>query len=472
MVEVKPHLDDSLFPQKLQGDKEENIDTAIVMKEAKFDLHELFFSITKHDSTIIFGNETFLRISGYEKEEIIGKFHNIIRHEDMPRVVFKKLWEYIESNKPVVAYVKNKTKEGGYYWVLAVVFPLNSQYISIRIKPNTQFFSIVKEVYLELLAAEKELNMDESENLLVQLLKNLGFSDYDHFMNEVLLAELLERKKLLSSSEVKEDTYNNSETTFKSLYDDSKILLQEYGKWFARIESFKEIKSIFEEKGVILREQARDIVLLSLNASIASYKLDRGGETFGVLSSDIRKNAKENEELIEKVHLITQNLSESLSEIMFSVSYISLQMETVTHFIKELLENTDEEINSNVETLYKLVSEYHEKVMKLPSVIDKKIKNTISYLEELELQFMYFGYIQVYGVIESARLDDDRLGFFGIFSQLKSMITKTSDEIFIMKNVAENFYVENKNLINESKKDDLFLDKFGNNIEKIKKSDK
>ncbi len=451
-------------------------DASSLMKEAKFDLHELFFSITQHDSTIIFGNETFFRISGYEEDEIIGKFHNIIRHEDMPRIVFKKLWEYIESNKPVVAYVKNKTKKGRYYWVLAIVFPLDGQFISIRIKPNTQFFSIIKEVYLELLAAEKELDMDESENLLLQLLKNLGFSDYDHFMNEVLLAELLERKKLLFSSEVKEDTYNNLETTFKldikSLYENSKTLLQEYEKWFARIESFKEIKSIFEEKGVTLRKQARDVVLLSLNASIASYKLDKGGETFGVLSSDIRKNAKENEVLIEKVHLITQNLSESLSEIIFLVSYISLQMEMATHFIKELLEGTDEEINSHVETLYKLVSQYHEKVMKVPSVIDKKIKNTISYLEELELQFMYFGYIQIYGVIESARLDDDRFGFVGIFSQLKSMITKTSDEIFIMKNVAENFYVENKNLINESKKDNLSLDKFGNNIDKITRSDK
>ena len=73
----------------------EKINTAILMKESKFDLHELFFSITQHDSTILFGNETFIRISGYEKDEIIGKFHNIIRHQDMPRVIFKKFWEYL-----------------------------------------------------------------------------------------------------------------------------------------------------------------------------------------------------------------------------------------------------------------------------------------------------------------------------------------------------------------------------------------
>ena len=172
MDDIQTNIENASSCQKLQGDKVEKIDTAFLMQEAKFDLHELFFSITKHDSTIIFGNETFFRISGYEKEEMIGKFHNIIRHEDMPRIVFKKLWEHLESNRPVVAYVKNKTKDGRYYWVLAVVFPLNTQFISIRIKPNTQFFSIIKELYLELLEAEKELDMQESEELLLQLLKN------------------------------------------------------------------------------------------------------------------------------------------------------------------------------------------------------------------------------------------------------------------------------------------------------------
>ncbi|MDD2358687.1 MAG: PAS domain-containing protein, partial [Thiovulaceae bacterium] len=83
----------------------ENVNTAILMKEAKFDLDELFFSITKHDSTILSGNETFVRISGYEKDEIMGQFHNIIRHQDMPRVVFKIFWDYLKAGKPVVAYV-------------------------------------------------------------------------------------------------------------------------------------------------------------------------------------------------------------------------------------------------------------------------------------------------------------------------------------------------------------------------------
>ena len=450
----------------------ETVNTAILMKEAKFDLDELFFSITKHDSTILSGNETFVRISGYTKDEIMGRFHNIIRHQDMPRVVFKIFWDYLKAGKPIVAYVKNKTKEGSYYWVFAVVFPLGDEYISIRIKPNTSILSVVKDIYFKLKSAEAELTMSQSEELILRLLNEHGFLSYDHFMNEVLLAELLERKKLLlerKSEDSNEEAVNSSfALTIKPLYSISKTLLNEYAKWFEKIDSFIKIKSAFTQKGLELRILARDIVFLSLNASVASYKLDINGETFGVLASDVRTNAKENDSLIGKIHETSQYISESLNEIIFLVSYISLQMEMVTYFIYEILHDTNEEINPSVDVLFELVSLYNEKLMKLPFLFDKAIGKNIAYLEELNQQVMYLGYVQIYGIIESARCNDDGLGFGEIFSQLKNLIAKTSDEILVMKNMAEGFYFDNRILIKESKDIELMLLSLKSEISKIK----
>lgn len=449
----------------------EKKDTSIGMKEVRFDLHELFFSITKSDSTIVSGNKTFVRISEYETSEIIGHFHNIIRHQDMPRVVFKIFWDYLKANKPVIAYVKNKTKNGTHYWVLAVVFPLGNQYISIRIKPNTKIFEAAKEVYFRLLMAETELDLQESETLLVELLNNLGFRDYDHYMNEVLLAELLERKRLFLEQKVVEnkDTPPHSESneSIVSIYGISKSLLSEYETWFEKIKFFQNVKTTFGEKGFVLRTLARDIILLSLNASVASYKLEKNGETFGVLASGIRQNAKENETLISYVDVLVQSLSESLSELIFMVSYLSLQMEMITYFIKEILENSEAKVDSSVDTLCALVTEYNEKLMELPLIMDKTIQKSISYLKELEQQFMYLGYVQVYGIIESARSGDDKLGFNEIFSQLKTLVAKTSEEISIMKNLAENFSIENSNLINNSKKTENMLHRFKYEISNI-----
>ncbi len=430
-------------------------DTAILMKEAQFDLQELFFSITEYDSTIVSGNKTFIRISEYDKCEIIGEFHNIIRHQDMPRIIFKVLWEYLKANKPVVAYVKNRTKNGASYWVLAAVFPLGVQYISIRIKPNTPIFDMIKEIYFRLLMAETKSDIQESEKLLIESLTNLGFRDYDHYMNEVLLTELLERKRLCLEQKTTQDDVilNHSHNiAITSLYNISKSLLFEYEKWFDKIKSFQKVKTTFEEKGFMLRTLARDIILLSLNASVASYKLEENGETFGVLASDIRQNAKENDILITNVDNIVQSLSESLSEITFLVSYTNLQMEMVAYFIKEILENSETTLDNSVNTLYTLITEYNKKLFELPSIIDKTIKKTVSQLEELEQQFMYLGYIQIYGIIESARSSDDKLGFSEIFSQLKTLVVTTSEEISLMKNIADNFSMEIRNLIKDSSK--------------------
>ncbi|NPA10630.1 MAG: PAS domain S-box protein [Epsilonproteobacteria bacterium] len=83
-------------------------------------------------------NEMFEKISGYKKDELIGKPHNIVRHPDMPRSIFKKLWATIEGGKIFRGTIKNKKKDGGEYWVLANVIPIKDEdgkimeYIAIR----------------------------------------------------------------------------------------------------------------------------------------------------------------------------------------------------------------------------------------------------------------------------------------------------------------------------------------------------
>lgn len=449
-----------------------NLEQHVLQKEAKFDLHELFFSITQDDSTIVSGNETFVRISGYERDELVGQHHNIIRHPDMPRVVFKVFWDYLKANRPIAAYVKNRTKQGGFYWVFAVVFPLGDRYVSIRIKPNTQIFSAVKDVYSKLLESQSSLNMQDSQLLTLELLNSLGYKDYDHFMNEALVLELLSRKKLLLNSKSSDDEYFCLKSEFhikiESLYCSSKTLMQRYAKWFEKIEAFNKIKLIFEEKSVVLSSLARDIVFLSLNASVASYRVDTYGETFGVLASDIRINAKENDALIKEIHNLSQSLSESLNKIIFFVSSISLQMEMVTYFLKELFKKNNEELSSNVYLLFELVHSYNKKLTELTTSMDEAIYKSIIYLNQLEQQILYLGYVQVYGIIESARYNDDSSGFGEIFLQLKTLIKDTSEEILVMKKIGESFFRDNRMLINESKDIEKMLYKLENEILNIK----
>ncbi len=82
---------------------------------------ELIISRTDLSGMITYVNETFAEISGYKIDDLIGKPHNIIRHPDMPSVVFKQLWETLQSGKKWVGYVKNMRSDTGFYWVYAEV---------------------------------------------------------------------------------------------------------------------------------------------------------------------------------------------------------------------------------------------------------------------------------------------------------------------------------------------------------------
>ncbi|PID62874.1 MAG: aerotaxis receptor Aer [Gammaproteobacteria bacterium] len=83
--------------------------------------HKIIFSKTNLDGIITSVNEPFIEASGWSKEELIGKPHYILRHPHMPSVAFKDMWDSLTSEGRWSGYVKNLRKNGGYYWVHAVV---------------------------------------------------------------------------------------------------------------------------------------------------------------------------------------------------------------------------------------------------------------------------------------------------------------------------------------------------------------
>lgn len=92
-------------------------------KERHFKPEELIVSKTDLKGRITYANEVFLRLSDYTEKEVLGQPHSLIRHPDMPRCVFKLLWDQIEAGNEIFAYVINMGKKGDHYWVYAHVTP-------------------------------------------------------------------------------------------------------------------------------------------------------------------------------------------------------------------------------------------------------------------------------------------------------------------------------------------------------------
>ncbi|MBW3085818.1 hypothetical protein KEM60_02029 [Austwickia sp. TVS 96-490-7B] len=129
-------------------------------RERTFAPDELIVSKTDPQGRMTYANDVFLRISGYDVDDVIGRPHNLIRHPHMPRAVFRLLWERLGEGREVFAFINNLAQNGDHYWVLAHVTPsYDSQhrlvgYHSNRRCPHRDSIARAAEAYQPLLQEE------------------------------------------------------------------------------------------------------------------------------------------------------------------------------------------------------------------------------------------------------------------------------------------------------------------------------
>lgn len=150
-------------------------------------------SETDAKGNITYCNEYFREVSGYTEDELIGAPHNIVRHPDMPKVVFKLLWETISKGKNINAIVKNLAKDGRYYWIFTE-FEIRKNtdtgeiigYHASRKAISKYVIETIATLYAELLKIEKTQGVAASEEYLVKFLKEKGDDvEFANIMEEI-----------------------------------------------------------------------------------------------------------------------------------------------------------------------------------------------------------------------------------------------------------------------------------------------
>ena len=141
--------------------------------------NEVIISKTDIKGKITYGNRTFQEYSGFKEQDFLGVQHNIVRHPDMPRAVFKLLWDELQAGREVFAFVKNLCKDGSFYWVFANVTPsydLKNNvvgYFSVRRKPNRQALPHVANLYQKMLSAERQAGSRDAIDASTQILQEV-----------------------------------------------------------------------------------------------------------------------------------------------------------------------------------------------------------------------------------------------------------------------------------------------------------
>jgi len=129
------------------------------------------------DGFIIYANPIFYKIAGYSYAKLIGENHNIIRHPDMPKAIFKILWKQLKNKQEVYSFIKNKSKDNKLYWVFAHIRPsLNKDgtirnYISTRRAISNKAKNIIEPLYKNMLSIEKKNGVEASEELFKKFLE-------------------------------------------------------------------------------------------------------------------------------------------------------------------------------------------------------------------------------------------------------------------------------------------------------------
>jgi PAS domain S-box-containing protein len=283
---------------------------APVNAEIPFAVEDIFFSRTNQKGHILFGNTLFQRISLYSWDELYRQPHNIIRHPDMPRAVFWLLWDTIEKGEPVGAYVKNMAKDGRYYWVFAIVTPVEGGYLSVRLKPTGPVLPLIAQEYAALAALEMahRLKPAESAKMLLARLAKLGFRDYPFFMAAALSQEIKARDKKLGRAADKAVEY------FDGLASEAAALL----------------------------EQASEIVtghaghrLAPFNLRVHAAQLGQAGAAIGVIAMNYDSLATAINTMVVSFIKAAEQLSAAVNKGLFLVDTAKIQKEASEQFQAE-----------------------------------------------------------------------------------------------------------------------------------------
>lgn len=177
---------------------------------------------TSRTGIINYANSAFITASGYSKDELLDQPHNITRHPDMPRAIFRLLWESLKIGEDFHAIIKNKTKEGKFYWFITQFNFIRdgegniSEYMARRKSVSDEAITKIEKVYKTLKEIEEEKGLDKSLSYFENLLNEKNQS-YEEFLSAILTSSSNDDEKKNKKANQVED--KGEKKSIKSFWD-------------------------------------------------------------------------------------------------------------------------------------------------------------------------------------------------------------------------------------------------------------
>jgi aerotaxis receptor len=399
-------------------------------QESPFNFDEFFFSTTDERGVIRYGNDVFVRVSAYSKEQILGVAHSIVRHPDMPRAVFRLFWDTLKGGEPIAAYVKNLSADGSFYWVFAFAFPVEGGYLSIRFKPSSTVFAAAQKIYQDVLAFERRGDdLEAAVSQLVVQVKELGFVDYKDFMIKATLAELHSRAEHARSAETLNSGAENADASVKKIGEISHRTLTTLNEVFASVETYGQTNASLKGRIEELTKKFLTLKFVSMNMTIAATKFGEVAASLGVVSAEFAGLSQQIQANLSGLTDFAQKLTSVVEQCTFRVAALNLQMLMVDFFVKESIAKRPHsadafaEMTENQASFSRLFHDYAMEMKKeVSSLLDhlwgihQKLGEVGQFITGLEV-------IRQVGAVESSRQDDVKETFGHYLGEMTEFIS-------------------------------------------------
>ncbi|MGE3274554.1 MAG: PAS domain-containing protein [Vicinamibacterales bacterium] len=414
-------------------------------EERPFAPDELFFSTTDRKGIIRSGNQVFARVSGYPVDRLLGQPHNIIRHPDMPKAVFKLLWDYLEAGRVFAGFVKNMAIDGRYYWVMALVLPIDGGYLSIRLKPTSAYFGIIPGLYASLLRVEQaagteggawRAGMANAGRALGEALTASGFANYDRFMHTALAAEMAShRARLAREGAGRQPRVGTTglHATYASCLELDPIL----DDLFTRAERLREVVVTLDQKSIEFLSLARHIRLISMNALVAASRLGESGRGLAVVTGDLAANVEEATRVVTPMAGELAHLSDALRELAFATTTAKLQIEMAIFFLGELLDAERDgrppmlpidQMRGDVATLVRSSRESTTRLLEALEQVQRPFAPVADGLQDLRRTFRKLNVVKLTGMVQAASLAEPHQ-FDDVFRTVEGRLEAADEQL-------------------------------------------